>query len=299
MLWRLERWRARGAGFGDFLLPAILLACIVGFATTSPGALAQGPSGLMVSPTRVVFEGRTRSARLTLLNPGTEAATYRIAFKNLRMREDGTFERIEEPRPGQRFAHEMIRYAPRQVVLEPGVQQTVRILLRKPRDLEPGEYRSHLEFLTLPPATAGADIEAVDLGEGEIRVAIRLVFGLSIPVIVRQGELSASVTLTELALETPDTPEGPPLLSMRLNRSGDRSVYGDITVTFRSDGGAETEVGLVRGIAVYTPNESRIARVPLRPPEGVTLTGGRLHVAFSERAEQGGVVRAEAEFPVP
>ena len=253
----------------------------------------------MVSPTRVVFEGRTRSAELTLLNRGTAPATYRISFKNMRMLEDGSFEDIEAPGPGERFADGMIRYAPRQVVLEPGVAQTVRVLARKPADLAPGEYRSHLLFQVVPPATAGADIEALELEEGQIRVQVRVIFGLSIPVIVRHGDLSATVTLSDLALEAPDNPDRPPVLSLRLNRSGDRSTYGDITVTLRSDGGGETQVGLVRGVAVYTPNESRTLRLPLRPPEGVALEGGRLYVAYRARPEEGGAVLAEGELPLP
>ena len=42
----------------------------------------------------------------------------------------------------------MIRYAPRRVTVPPGGSQQIRILLRRPRDLEPGEYRSHLWIVT-------------------------------------------------------------------------------------------------------------------------------------------------------
>ncbi len=193
----------------------------------------------------------------------------------------------------------MIRYAPRQVVLEPGVVQTVRLLVRKPRDLAPGEYRSHLLFQAIPPAAAGADIEALDLKEGEIRVQIRTIFGLTIPVIVRHGDLSATVTLSNVALKSPESPGSPPVLSLRLNRSGDRSVYGDIVITFKPDGGEDTEVGVVRGVAVFTPNLTRTLRISLRLPNGVTLRGGRLHVVYRERPDEGGAVLAEADIPVP
>lgn len=274
----------------------MLLACALGVAASSPLALAQG---LMVTPTRIVFEGRSRSGQVSLINSGTAPLTYRISFKNMRMLEDGSYEDIEVPRPGERFADKMIRYAPRQVLLEPGERQIVRLLVRKPRDLAPGEYRSHLLLQTVPPAAVGADIEALDLKEGEIRVQVTTIFGVTIPVIVRHGDLSAAVTLSNLALNSPESPGNPPVLLLRLNRSGDRSVYGDVVVTFKPDAGEETEVGVVRGVAVYTPNFTRILQISLRLPNGVALRGGRLHVAYRERADEGSAVLAEAEIPVP
>ena len=83
------------------------------------------------------------------------------------------------------------------------------------------------------------------------------------------------------------------------NRRGDRSVYGDVVVTFKPDAGEDTEVGVVRGVAVFTPNFTRILQISLRPPNGVALRGGRLHVAYRERADEGSAVLAEAEIPVP
>ncbi len=253
----------------------------------------------MVFPTRVVFSGRTRSAVVTLTNRATGAATYRISFQNMRMTDRGRLERVEEAAPDVHPVDKLIRYSPRQVTLEAGRSQTVRLLVRKPRDLAPGEYRSHLLFRAVPPETAGADIEATELGEGEIRVQLIPIYGISIPVIVRHGELSASVTLSDLALRPPENADSQPVLSLRMNRGGDSSVYGDFTVTFRSEGGAETGVGLVRGVAVYTPNASRIFEMRLRPPEGVTLERGRLAVVFREPDDAGGGVLAQAELTVP
>ena len=293
---RLKGRRGRAVRLGHFWVPALLLACVLGVAATSSVALAQS---LTVSPTRIVLEGRTRSAEVTLINRGTAPVTYRISFKNMRMLEDGSFEDIDVPGPGERFADKMIRYAPRRVVLEPGVTQAVRLLVRKPRDLAPGEYRSHLLFQAIPPPSSGEDIEALELEEGQIRVQIRTIFGISIPVIVRHGKVSASVALSDLSLRPAEMPGEPPLVAFRLNRSGDRSVYGDVAVTFKPNGGGETEVGLIRGLAVYTPNENRTVRVRLRPPDGVELKRGRLDVAYRARVEEGGTVLAEAQLRVP
>ncbi len=293
----LKRDRAHGVTPTLLRRGAVALICILGAALSFSVSHAQELGGLAVTPTRIVFEGRQRSAEVNLVNTASIPATYRISFKNMRMLEDGSYEDIEAPETGELFADEMIRYAPRQIALEPGVAQTIRLLLRKPGDLSPGEYRSHLMFKALPPETVGEDIEQLDLEEGEIRVQITTVFAVTIPVIIRHGELSATVTITDLALIPSEKPDEPPALFLRLNRAGDRSVYGEVSVTFVSDkGGDELEVGLIRGLAVLAPYPTRTVKLTLRAPEGVVLEGGRLHVICRARPEDGGAVLAEGDL---
>ncbi len=273
-------------------LSGALATClfIAAMATHVPAVLAQNVS---VAPTRVVFEGRIRSAQVALINQGTAPVTYRISFTQRRMTEDGGFEEITTPGPADAFADPLIRYSPRQVTLEPGVGQTVRLLLRKPAGLEPGEYRSHLLLRAVPPEDAGTSIESI--GDQEVGVNLKPIYGALIPVIVRHGDLSAGVTLSDLAFEADEKPT----VSFRFERSGGRSVYGDVTVSWIPAGsGSETVVQLVKGIAVYTPNPSRTVRLALHPPDGVDLRDGRLKVTFAERPEAGGAVQAEAEIPL-
>lgn len=106
---------------------------------------------LMVHPTRVVFDGNTRTAQIDVINSGTETMTYRISLIRRRMTDTGEFVPVESAHEQERFADEMIRYSPRQVVIPPGGTQAVRLQLRKPANLEDGEYRSHLLFQALPP----------------------------------------------------------------------------------------------------------------------------------------------------
>lgn len=277
------------------------VACLVIGLITAQGAalFAQNPGNVSVAPTRVVFEGRTRSAQIALINQGKAAQTYRISFTQMRMTEDGRFEEIDPQESSPAFADRLIRYAPRQVTLEPGIAQTVRLLLRKPADLAPGEYRSHLLLRAVPPEDTGTNIESLELDEGAVGVQLIPIFGISIPVIVRHGDLSADVAVTDLAFQAATEADENPTVSFRLERSGERSVYGDVTVTLTPEnGGSETVVQQVKGLAVYTPNPSRTVRLALHPPEGVDLRDGRLKVTFAERPETPGAVTAEGEIPV-
>ena len=77
--------------------------------------MAQG--NLLVTPKRVVFEGNKRSEELNLANIGKDTATYIISFIQIRMKEDGMFERITQPDPEQNFADKNLRFFPRTVTL--------------------------------------------------------------------------------------------------------------------------------------------------------------------------------------
>ena len=277
-----------------------VLYVLIAFMAIYPASTAQAQGGLTVMPTRILFEGRTRSAEVILINTTSATVTYRVSFKNMRMLENGSYEDIEQPGEGELFADGMIRYSPRQVTLEPGVSQTIRLLLRKPAGLADGEYRSHLLLRSLPSETGQENIEDTDLKEGDIRIQIKTIFAITIPVIARHGELSSTVTLSDLKLNLPEDTSKGPTLFLRLNRSGSKSVYGEIHATFIPNSGEEQSVvGLIRGLAVLNPYPSRTVNLALKIPDGVELQNGQLQIVYRAAPKDGGEVLAEAELNVP
>lgn len=252
---------------------------------------------LMLNPTRIVFDKNQRAAQLDLINNGQETATYRISLVNRRMDETGAFTAIDTPLPGEQFADGMLRYSPRQVVLAPGVGQAVRILLRKPADLAAGEYRSHLMFERIPEAKGGDNIETQGkAGSGEIGIHLTALIGASIPVIVRHGETAASVVLTNLALLKPAGGQ-PPVAGFVMERSGNRSVYGDLVASFTPQGGTEQVIGRADGVAVYTPNALRRVSLTLQP--SAVLAHGTLYVSYRDRPDAGGKLLAQTAIQLP
>jgi P pilus assembly chaperone PapD len=273
-------------------LPPCTLAALLLTSLSQPAA-----ADLMLFPTRVVIEQNQRAAQVELINRGTQPETYRITLVNRRMTETGEIVPAGEPQLGERFAYGMVRYSPRQVTLQPGVAQTVRISVRRPADLEQGEYRSHLQFDRVPDVTGESDLETLHATTaGEIGVVVHALIGASIPLIVRHGATSAAAELSELEL-IEDVPGAAPQLRFSIARSGNRSVYGDLLVTYtRSAGESPVQVGRVDGVAVYVPNDLRRATLPLTLPPGTTLSGGVLRISYSERPEAGRKVIAEAEL---
>lgn len=252
----------------------------------------QAQGDLLVMPRRLIFNGAMKSQELNLANMGKDTARYTISIIDIRMKEDGNFEIISEPDPGQNFAGRYLRFFPRSVTLAPNESQVVKMQVSKANDMQAGEYRSHIYFRAIPDNRAlGLDDPAND---SSISIRVVPVFGISIPVIIRMGETTAQVSLEDVSFEF--TKDSTPSLNLSFVRKGNRSVFGDFVVNFIPAQGKAVQVGLVKGIAVYTPNERRKIRMSLDNGHGVNYHSGKLQLVYSTSAEVKHALFAEAEL---
>jgi len=258
--------------------------------TFSSNIMAQGV--ISISPKRVVFEGPKKIVEVNLTNEGQDSAKYAISFIQLRMTLDSKFVEITNPDPGQLFADKNIRFYPRSVVLGSNESQVVRLQLAKGNELLPGEYRSHLYFKSLNNQKA--------LGVGGVKIdstsrfELSPTFGITIPVIIRVGESTTVLNIKDLKLET--TAISTHVLHLTINRSGNMSAYGDLKVTYIAPNGKDTEIALLNGIAVYTPNASRMIKVDLYNTTNLDFSKGTIRVVFSSQSEARPQKLAEAEL---
>lgn len=253
--------------------------------------MAQG--NLLITPRRVVFEGKKRMQELNLANTGKDTATYNISFKQIRMTEGGEFKEITQPDPGQNFASDYLRFFPRRVTLAPNEAQLVKMQLTKINQLQFGEYRSHIYFRAVPKKKPLGEKEDRSDAKG-LSVSLTPVFGITIPVIIRRGESTAQVSLSDLELVRSEDQAFN--LKLKFDRTGNMSVYGDIRVDYISPKGKLSQVGLVKGLAVYLPTASRTFRMKIDNKEGIDYKRGKLHVVYSrQKADKGGML-CEAEL---
>ncbi len=272
-----------------FRLCAISLVLIPAFLPYN----VQGQGNLMITPKRVVFEGNKRTMDINLANIGNDTATYAISLIQNRMTEDGNFEEITEPDEGQMFASPYIRYFPRSVTLGPREAQTVKMQLSRVGGLAAGEYRSHIYFRAVPSEKPLGEAEG-DADQAGISIKLVPIFGITIPVIIRIGEPTVEVTLSDLSLDYEN--DTSPVLKLFFNRSGKYSVYGDVTVDHIASDGRATRVGVINGLAVYTPNARRSLTLRLTNTEAVNLRSGKLRVTFSAPSDVRPMKYAEAEL---
>ncbi len=262
-----------------------LLPIMAGMGLFLSAAPARAAGDLLVAPTRIVLDAG-RSAELVLNNIGAEPATYRISLEIKRMKADGSLEEIASDAlsVAEQAALDMISYSPKRVVLPPNQPQTIRLGLRKPEGLADGEYRVHMLFRAIPAAAPLVDPDAPP--PSGVSIAITPIYGVTIPVIVRQGTLQATAALANPRIENEG---GQALFKVDIARNGDRSVYGELRV---SKPGAAEPLIAVRGIAVY-PEISQRSLMLAIPPEAAAALKGPVVVQYIEDRDQGGAMLAE------
>lgn len=247
----------------------------------------------MVAPNRLMISDGARSTSISLFNSGTETSTYRISTENSRMSETGERTVVTDGgEPEDMFADRFIRFAPRQITLKPGEEQTVRISTRLPRDLKEGEYRTGLNFQWIPdPGAPKIGSQQAADSEG-ISVKIDFSFGITVPVIIRHGNLSATGSIAEAA--SVDDEKAGKAVEIKVLRQGNRSLYGEFSV-FKTGDGKEELLTIIKGVAIYVPNPSRIIRIALPEEKVKKLTPGKdkLRIEYREPSENGGKIIAE------
>lgn len=275
---------------------AIIFICffIPAFFAISIKIQAQG--NLLVTPRRVVFEGKKKVQELNLANTGKDTARYVISIMDIRMKEDGSFEQITEPDSGQLFAGKLLRIFPRSVVLAPNEAQVIKVQVAKSDQLEPGEYRSHIYFRAVPSKKPLGESETSDTSH-EIGVRLIPVFGISIPVIIRSGVFDTKVNISDVSFEMSD--KKTPKLNLKFNRTGNMSVYGDLTIHHISAKGKATQVASVKGIAVYTPNTARWFKADLDNTSGIDYHSGKLRIVYKNQKDAGSDIIAYSEIELP
>jgi P pilus assembly chaperone PapD len=264
-------------------LRAALLAAPFLIASTPACA---GIGDLLVAPTRIVLDGR-RGTEVILNNIGEEPATYRISVEFRRMTEDGGLVDVAEPTADDQKAADMVVYAPRKVVLAPHQPQAIRIAARPPQGLPDGEYRVHLLFRAIPPANPVVQAAAAEPVKG-LHFQLTPVYGVTIPVIVRLGNLQATAGIANVHLEQKD---GKPFVSLDLSRSGQRSTFGEVRVL---KAGVRNPIAIQKAVAVYKEIGVRHLAVPLDDAHR-SDAAGPVTVQYVEIFDDGSHVIAETQ----
>jgi len=271
-----------------FLLLSLIPIFSFGFQS-----LAQGD--LIISPSRMVFDNKKQTQELNLVNNGKDTAVYTISFVQKNMKEDGSFVNIETPDAGQMFADPYMRIFPRTVKLAPGKPQVIKLQYTRKNDMADGEYRSHLYFRA---EKNGTPLGMTDMKIDSARLVVQLipVFGISIPIIINSGSVFMSSTLSDLKITNEE--KDLQTLKFTINRTGNKSIYGDLAVEFVPKQGKPYQVGTMNGVGVYTNIEKRNITLNLTNNLGNKLKNGKLKVKYMSSSEKKPVLLANAELDI-
>ena len=118
------------------------------------------------------------------------------------------------------------------------------------------------------------------------------VYGVTIPIIIRKGQLQAQAAIFNPHVVR--SGEGS-ALTLDMSRSGNRSIYGELDVFAP---GSKDAVYTARGVAIYPELTARTLELPLAPDQAARLHGP-LRFEYRETPENGGKLIAAVEATLP
>lgn len=199
---------------------------------------------LLISPTRIAFNERDRVKEIQLINTSDKRRTYRVEFVEQRAAADGGYIKLTESELSTfDIASPYIRFSPRQVTLESGQRQSIKLLARRKAGMDAAEYRSHLKFTVLPEFN-----EEEQLQEG-MSLKLDVFLSYTIPVFLRNDLEEPNVMLTELNKRT--LINGKSVLDLKVVKKSNQSVAGRLVAYQLNDAGEEVEVGIVNGVNIF------------------------------------------------
>jgi P pilus assembly chaperone PapD len=192
-------------------------------------ALAIAPplagQGVLIAPTTVIIDARSRTSSVLLVNQGEEPAEVEISTFFAYTVTDSTGQlQLYTPDSldaGLISAAEWIRAFPRRMTIAPRSQQTVRLLATPPADLPDGEYWARLAVLARGgrvPIESTSDTSTVNVG---LSIEVRTL----LPVLYRKGKVETGVALSGLRAERVADSV---VVRGRLERQGNAAMIGTL-----------------------------------------------------------------------
>lgn len=253
------------------------------------GAAKQVHAEILISPTRVVFEGSDRFAYVTLANISKRAKTYAISLQYLKMSEEtGGYQGVEEAFSAFPLAEHIV-FAPKRVTLPPGGNQRVRLSLRRKADIPDGDYHVHLRFQSVPELLPEEELE------GRVGAQVSISVSYTIPVIFRSGDVIEEAKIGQITFGRDDK-TGASTVNVPIERgSSAYAVLGHLFVYYQGEDGREELVGEISNANVFPEISSRVISVPLRGEIG---TGGTLRVVLQHNDTKSEDIYAQKLFPI-
>ena len=226
--------------------------CLVlgGVILPSISALAK----LSVAPQYILFDkGMPRVQTVSVINNSDKEKTYNVKLLHYKQVKDGSYVSVDKEEENNKFADSLLFFGPRRFTLAPRGIQTIKIQRKPKADLETGEYRSHILFQEAEDEKV-ATTEASTTVKG-LSFTITALYGVSIPVVVRNGELYSEVKIQN-AKHVKNGENN--LINVDIARSGNKSLRGDVLVKYQNK-----QIGLLKGVNVFLSIDKRNISIPL------------------------------------
>jgi P pilus assembly chaperone PapD len=227
-------------------------AALVVLSLLAPAVLAA--QGVLVAPTSVFLNSRSRTATMLLVNPNEQAVevtlstTYGYAVTDSL----GHFQAwlTDTPDSLAPNAAPWIRIFPRRATIEPKAQQVVRLLITPPPALADGEYWARLVVL----ARGGQLAVSAPSDSGSVTIGLPMQVRTVLPILYRNGAVETGAVLDSVTARA----EGDSLVvQARIAHAGNAALLATARATLTDS------AGTLRGhftlpVSVYAPIAPRV-----------------------------------------
>jgi fimbrial chaperone protein len=267
-------------------MKAAILA--LGVATLAVGIPAR--ADIAIFPLHPIFTDKVRTQHVNIVNNSTDSALFRMELVYQRQNTDGSYTPLDEPMTPGVDLRKMIVYSPRQISLEGGDVQLVKLALRRPADLPEGEYRAYLKMMRMD---GKGPVISSRVGKG-ISANINIAIGYAVPIIVRHGTYDTTASLSDVKY---DPPAGKKSASVKMviHRKGKFSTLGHINIFWVRSGQEDKLVGMMNGINVFPEIDHRDVNLAINEK---SLSGGSLRVVYAGDDADKGLTFDEKVVPV-
>lgn len=228
-------------------------------------------ASLLISPTKAIFEDRDRVKEITLINTSDKVNTYRIVWSQKKQTKNLSYDELSSEEVANfRMASDHIRISPRQVTLQPGERQVVKMLLRKKSDLVEGDYRSHLTFVVIPN---DLEQQVNNSPSDGMQMKLNIFVNYSIPIVIRNGDPQESVQIVNAqAVADENSPELTRHIKISMRRTGEFGSYGRLHVIGENeDTGENILLGQLNGFNFLHENNMLEQNIPITEKEAFNL----------------------------
>ncbi|MFT5852086.1 MAG: P pilus assembly chaperone PapD [Colwellia sp.] len=172
-----------------------------------------------------------------------------------------------------------MRFTPKYFKLSASTSQAIRFSMRRKAKTQPAEYRSYIavncEEIVSPKLNINNPLGSI----ATMKIVPMMV--QNVPVIVRSGKLNAKLTFGTTKLS-----DGK--IDVTLNRTGNRSVYGRLSLIDKSSG---DEITFQKGISMYTETTSSNFHFSIG-----TISPEQIQLRFEEDKRYGGNIIIERDL---
>jgi P pilus assembly chaperone PapD len=236
--------------------------------------LAETAHAVTVSPTALYIDSRTRTATLTLYNPGSLPAEVSIDFAYGYPQSDAegnvSVPLTREPAAGEPSAMDWMRAFPRRLVLQPGQRQVVRVLVEPPPELPDGEYWARV----LVSSRGGQP--PIENTQGDVQLQLNVQTTLVMAANFRKGAVGTGVEVARATAVRDGTDVN---LEVQMQRTGNAAFLGRLRADVLDARGTVVATAW-DDIAVY---RTMLRRLAIALPEG---TAGPLEVRLTIDTER-------------